>query len=170
MDEINLGLLLLRVTIGLTMVAHGYAKTTGPSGLAGTAEWFESMGMRPGRVHARLAVSTEIAAGLALAVGLATPVSAAAIVGLMVVAGWTVHRARGFFIVGDGWEYNFVLALVAVAVATTGPGEWSLDEALGIATDLDGVTGLAIGVGLGVAAGIAQLVLFYRPPEPTSPA
>ncbi|MEM9036415.1 MAG: DoxX family protein [Actinomycetota bacterium] len=166
MDEVNLGLLILRVAIGLTMAAHGYAKTTGPTGLAGTAGWFDSMGMRPGKVHARLASSTEIVAGLLLAAGLLTPFAGAAFVGLMIVAGWTVHRDNGFFIVKDGWEYNFVLGLVAVAIATTGPGEWSVDEALGIATDLDGVVGLAISLGLGVLGGVAQVALFYRPPAP----
>ncbi|MEM8904013.1 MAG: DoxX family protein [Actinomycetota bacterium] len=163
MDEANLGILILRVAIGLTMAAHGWAKTRGPNGLAGTAGWFDSMGMRPGIVHARLAAGTEIVSGLLLAAGLLTPFAGAAFVGLMVVAGWTVHRENGFFIVKDGWEYNFVLALIGVVVATTGPGEWSVDEALGIATDLDGVVGLAIALGLGLAGGIAQLVLFYRP-------
>lgn len=167
MDEVNLGILILRVAIGLTMAAHGWAKLTGPSGIAGTAGWFESMGMRPGKVHARLAAGTEIVSGLLLAAGLLTPLAGAAFVGLMVVAGWTVHRANGFFIVKDGWEYNFVLALIGVVVATTGPGEWSLDDAIGIATDLDGVVGLAIALGGGLVVGVAQIALFYRPPAPS---
>ena len=54
------------------MAAHGYAKTTGPSGLAGTAGWFDSMGMRPGIVHARLAAGFEIVSGLLLAAGFLT--------------------------------------------------------------------------------------------------
>jgi putative oxidoreductase len=165
---VNLGLLILRVSIGLTMAAHGYAKVTGPGGLSGTAGWFDSMGMRPGSVHARLAAFTEIGAGLLLAAGLLTPFAGAAFVGLMVVAGWTVHRANGFFIVKDGWEYNFVLAVIGVVLATTGPGEWSVDDALDIAADLDGGVGLAIGLGLGVVGGVAQLALFYRPPAPTA--
>ncbi len=163
MDEVNLGILILRVAIGLTMAAHGWAKMSGPNGLDGTAAWFDSMGMRPGRVHARLASWTEILSGLLLAAGLLTAFAGAAFVGLMVVAGWTVHRSNGFFIVKEGWEYTFVLALVGVVVATTGPGEWSLDESIGIATDLDGVVGLAISLGLGLLAGIGQITLFYRP-------
>ena len=46
---------------------------------------------------------------------------------LMLVAAWTVHRHNGFFIVKEGWEYNLVLAVSAVAVATLGPGRFSLD-------------------------------------------
>ena len=55
--------------------------------------------MKPGKVHALLAASTEVGAGLLLAAGLLTPLAAGAIVALMIVAGWTVHRDKGFFIV-----------------------------------------------------------------------
>ena len=163
MDEVNLGILILRVAIGLTMAAHGWAKVSGPNGLAGTAGWFDSRGMRPGKVHARLAAGLEIVSGLMLAAGFLTAFAGAAFVGLMVVAGWTVHRDNGFFIVKEGWEYTFVLALIGVVVATTGPGEWSVDEAIGIATDLDGVVGLAISLGLGLMGAITQIAVFYRP-------
>ncbi len=97
------------------MAAHGYNKFFGPGGLAGTAGWFDSMGMKPGKFHARVAASTEMAAGLGLAVGLLTPIPAAGFVSLMFVAAWTVHRHNGFFIVKEGWEYNLILAVAAVA-------------------------------------------------------
>ena len=74
-------------------------------------------------------------------------------------------RFEGFFILNDGWEYVFVLAVVGVTVATLGPGEWSVDEALGIVDTFDGYTGLAIStVGGLLAAGLA-LALFYRAPR-----
>ena len=44
---IDTGLLILRVVLGLTMAAHGYNKFFGKGGLAGTAGWFDSMGMKP---------------------------------------------------------------------------------------------------------------------------
>ena len=105
------------MVLGLTMAAHGYNKFFGPGGLAGTAGWFDSMGMKPGMFHARVAATTEMAAGIGLAVGLLTPVPAAGFVALMFVAAWTVHRQNGFFIVKEGWEYNLILAVAAVAVA-----------------------------------------------------
>lgn len=165
MDEYNAAMLLLRVALGLTMAAHGYAKVFRGGKLDGTAGWFDSIGMRPGKIHARLAAGTEILAGLGLAVGLLTTFSAAGFVALMLVAGYTVHRENGFFIVSDGWEYNFILAVVAVGIAILGPGEWSLDHVIGMDTDLDGWAGLAIAGAGGVAAGVGQLVAFYRPPD-----
>ncbi len=170
MDEVNLGLLILRVVFGLTFASHGYAKVFRGGRLDGTARWFDSMGMRPGWLHARAAAFTEMGAGVLFALGLLTPFAAAGMVGVMVVAGWTVHRRNGFFIVGEGWEYTFILAALAVGVATTGPGQWSVDEALGIADALDGVVGLLIAAGVGLLAGAVQVGIFYRPPaESASP-
>jgi putative oxidoreductase len=167
LDAMNLGLTVLRVGAGLTMAAHGYNKFFGGGRIPGTAGWFDSMGMRPGRVQAVLAASTELGSGLLFAVGLLTPLAAAGFVGLMAVAFYTVHRPNGFFIVKSGWEYNFILALIAVSVATIGPGEWSLDDALDIATDLNGLTGLLIALVGGVGGAIALLAACYRPPVKT---
>lgn len=168
MTAYSVGLLILRVVLGLTMAAHGYNKLFGSGGISGTAGWFDSIGMRPGWFHARLAAWTEIAAGLCLAVGLFTPVAAAAFVALMLVAAWTVHRGNGFFITKEGWEYNLVLAGAAVAIGAQGAGRFSLDRLLFGDTDfyqyLRGWWGLAIAVGLGLAGGVAQLAIFFRPP------
>jgi len=164
MDGFSLGTLVVRVAIGLTMAVHGYGKFFRGGRIPGTAAWFDSMGMRPGKLHALLAASTEIGAGLLLAFGLLTPLAALAFVALMVVAGWTVHRNNGFLIVAGGWEYNFVLAIIAVGIAATGPGKYSLDYQLELIENFDGVTGLLISAVGGIAAAIAQLALFYRPP------
>lgn len=163
-------ILVLRVVLGVTMAAHGYNKFFGKGGLAGTAGWFDSMGMKPGMFHARVAATTEMAAGLGLAVGLLTPVTAAGFVALMFTAAWTVHRHNGFFIVKEGWEYNLVLAVAAVAVAGVGAGRYSLDYLLfgnsAVYEYLTGWWGLAIAVVLGLAGGIGQVVIFFRPPAP----
>jgi putative oxidoreductase len=165
-DSVNLGLALLRVAFGLTLCAHGYGKFFQGGRIPGTGRWFDSIGMKPGLLHARLAATTEVSAGLGLAVGLLTPFAAMAMVAVMLVAAWTVHKEHGFFIVRSGWEYNFILAVGAIVVATLGPGEWSLDHALDIADDLDGYTGLLISAVGGVAAGATQLAVFFRPPAP----
>ena len=66
----NLALLILRVVVGLTLAAHGWNKFTGGGKIPGTGRWFDSIGMRPGRLNAYLAASTEMGAGVLLALGL----------------------------------------------------------------------------------------------------
>jgi putative oxidoreductase len=160
------GLLILRLALGLTLAAHGFNKFFGGGRIPGTARWFESIGMKPGKFHATVAATTEISAGLGLAAGLLTPVPAAGFVSLMLVAAWTVHRTNGFFIVKQGWEYNLVLAAAAVAVATTGAGRFSLDRLVFGSHWPDwlyGWGGLLVSVLLGLAGALGQLVIFYRP-------
>jgi putative oxidoreductase len=161
LDTVNLVLLAVRIVAGVTLALHGYQKFFMGGRIAGTARWFESLGMRPGRLHALIAACTEIAAGLGFAVGLLTSFTAAGFVALMFVAAWT-HKGA-FFVFKDGWEYNAVLAVLAVLVAVTGPGRWSLDHALDIADDLDGTTGLVIAA-LGLVASIGLLAVFWKPP------
>jgi putative oxidoreductase len=162
--ESDVIMLALRVIVGLTLAAHGYQKVFKGGKIPGTAAWFQSMGMKPnGKVHAIMAATTEITTGVLLAAGLLTTFAAMGMVGLMTVAGYTVHRGN-FFIVKNGWEYNMVIATIATAIAGFGPGQLSLDNALGIAGRLDGYTGVAIaGIG-GLSAGITLLALAYRPP------
>jgi putative oxidoreductase len=160
----DLGLLILRVVLGLTLAAHGFNKFFGGGRIPGTAGWFESIGMKYGKFQAVAAASTEVSAGLGLAAGLLTPIPAAGFVALMFVAAWTVHRPNGFFIVKEGWEYNLVLALSAVAVATIGPGQYSLDWLIFGTNWRNGWHGLLISLLLGLGGGLGQLLLFYRPP------
>ncbi|SVA11600.1 uncharacterized protein METZ01_LOCUS64454, partial [marine metagenome] len=74
-----------------------------------------------------------------------------------------VHRSNGFFILKEGWEYVFILAVAALVVATLGPGEWSLDGALGITDDLSGWSGFWLALIVGVGGAILQLAVFWRP-------
>lgn len=164
MTPYDVALLILRLVLGLTLAAHGLNKFFGGGRIPGTARWFESIGMKPGKFHATVAASTETAAGLGLAAGLLTPIPAAGFVSLMLVAAWTVHRSNGFFIVKEGWEYNLVLAVTAVVVATLGAGKLSLDHLIFGKNWFDGWQGLAISVGLGLAGAVGQLLIFYRPP------
>ena len=104
--------------------------------------------------------------GALLVAGLLTPVAAAGLIGLMVVAFWTVHRGKGFMITGEGWEYVALISVMSLVSAMLGPGHISLDGALGIIDDLDGWTGLLIALLIGIGSGAAELLLFFRPPQP----
>src|ERR1700743_928413 len=153
-DAYDVGLRILRVVLGLTLAAHGFNKFFGGARIRGPAAWFESIGMKYGTFQAVIAATTEVSAGLGLAAGLLTPIPAAGFVSLMLVAAWTVHRPNGFFIVKEGWEYNLVLAVSAVAVATIGPGKLSLDYLIFGENWMDGWPGLLISVGLGLAGAV----------------
>lgn len=161
-DELNLGLLILRLVVGPVFAFHGFSKIFRGGRLEGTGRWFDSIGMRPGHVHARLAAGGELATGTCLALGLLTPLAGLGLVGLMAVAVWTVHKGHGLLVTGNGWEYNLVLATIGVVVSTTGPGEWSLDEALGV--ELNGATGLVISLVGGLAMATLLLATCFRPP------
>ncbi|WP_405492778.1 DoxX family protein [Nocardia sp. NBC_00511] len=163
MSAFDVAVLGLRAGLGAVLVAHGYHKIFLGSRLTGNAAWFEALGMRPGLLHARLAAATEISAGIGMAIGLFTAPAAAAFVALMLVAVVTVHRRNGFFIMNSGWEYNFLIALGAVVVATLGAGRISAEQLLFGQPLLTGWTGLTIAAAVGLAGGAAQLVLFYRP-------
>jgi putative oxidoreductase len=165
--SVDIALLILRLLLGLTLAAHGYNKFFGGGRIPGTARWFESIGMKPGKFHATVAATTEMAAGLGLAAGLLTPIPAAGFVAMMFVAAWTVHRGNGFFIVKEGWEYNLILAVVAVVVAMLGAGRFSLDWLIFGQNWLDGWDGLLLSVLLGLAGAVGQLLIFYRPPVNT---
>jgi putative oxidoreductase len=165
-DIIDLVLLVTRVSAGVTLALHGYQKFFLGGRIPGTAGWFESLGMRPGKLHAYLAACTEISCGIGFALGLLTPLTAAGCVGIMVVAAWT-HKGR-FFVFKDGWEYNLILGLLAVLIATMGPGRWSLDHALDLTDDLSGGTGLVLSL-LGVVAAVVLLAVFWKPVPQVEP-
>jgi putative oxidoreductase len=155
--------LLLRLVVGLTMVAHGYNHLWGPGGVNGTARWFASLGMRPATLHAVLSGAGELLAGAALALGLLTPLAAAFIVGTMAVAAVTAHRRNGFFVFKDGCEYVLMIAVVCAVIGLLGPGTASVDRLLGIDHALSGAAGLAITVGLGLIGATLLLAATWRP-------
>lgn len=165
LDATNLALLVFRAGIGAVMLAHGLNHIYGGGKIAGTGRWFESLGMRPGVLHAWLASLSEVAGGVSLILGLLTPLGASAVIGTMAVAWITNHRGNGFFIFrpGEGWEYVMTLTLAGFALAVLGPGEWSLDEALGWRDDLVGTTGLIIALVAGAGGAAALLAGFWRP-------
>jgi putative oxidoreductase len=167
-DAVNFALLLFRSAVGAIMLAHGINHVFRGGKIAGTAGWFESLGMKPGILHAWLASLTEIGAGAMLIAGLLTPLAAAGVTGTMLVAWITNHRKNGFFIFrpGEGWEYVMSLTVSGIALGALGAGEWSLDDALDIA--IEPATGLLISGGLGIGLAVGLLAVFWRPPAPAT--
>lgn len=161
MDPADLALLVVRCVVGLTLVAHGVNHWLGGGKIAGTARWFEGLGLRHGRLQAWASVVTEIGAGVLLVLGLLTPLAAAATISVMSVAALLAHRRNGFFVFKDGWEYVMVLAVTALSLGLLGPGSVSVDNLAG--TTVDGWTGGTIALLVGVASTALLLLLTYRP-------
>jgi putative oxidoreductase len=124
------GALILRVSIGLVFLAHGAQKLFGwfgGHGLAGTGQFFDSVGLQPGLVLALLAGATEFFGGLALVAGLLVRPAAAALAFAMAVAAFAVHWDKGFFVTNGGYEYALTLAVASLSLLASGGGRYSLD-------------------------------------------
>ncbi|MGL5929973.1 MAG: DoxX family protein [Dermatophilaceae bacterium] len=158
---VDLGMLVVRLALGPMLVVHGWNKVFGGGGLSGTAGWFDSLGLRPGWLHARVAAATEIGAGVLVTLGLLTGLAGMAFVGLMTVAALTDHRGKGYFVFAGGWEYVVLVAMVAVGLVSVGPGDWSLDAVVGL--DLAGPAWAVVAAVGGVLAAGALLATSYRP-------
>jgi putative oxidoreductase len=144
----DLAQLVIRLALGVMLCVHGRNKIFGEGGLDGTTRWFASLGLRPAWLHARVAAATELGAGTLLMIGLLTTLDCAAVIGLMTVAAATDHRGKGFFVFRGGWEYVAIVGLVSFALASAGPGRWSLDHAVGIGFAGAGWAALAAAVGV----------------------
>ena len=156
----DIGILLLRLAVGLTLAAHGTQKLFGwfgGGGLDKTGEGLAMLGFHPGRRHALAAGLVEVSAGVLLVAGLLTPIAAMLVGSLMLVAAISVHVKQGFFITSGGYEYNLVLGIAGLSLAFTGAGALSADALLGF--DLSGVLwgiGASLLAVLGAAVQLAQ--------------
>jgi putative oxidoreductase len=167
MTGVDIASLFLRAALGITMVAHGWNHAFRGGKLPGTARWFDSIGIRPGKVHAALATVTELGSGALLLLGLFTPLAAAGVVGTMLVALIANHLRNGFFIFrpGEGYEYVLFIVLSGFAMGALGGGKISLDHAFKLHLDgwLSGGKGLAV-TAVGAAGALALLAICWRPP------
>jgi len=149
------GILLLRVVVGLAFVGHGTQKLFGwfgGYGPQGTGGFFASRGYRAGVAMAVLAGLAEVGGGTLLALGFLTPLAGALLATVMINAIGSVTFKRAFML---GSELEIAYLTVAVALAATGPGRFSIDRAIGWDDNLSGVWW---GVGAFVAAAVVSAV------------
>ena len=159
----KLGRLLLRVTVGSIFVEHGTQKLFGwfgGPGPDGTGQFFESVGLQPGRRNAIAAGLAEAGGGVMLAVGAATPLAAAAVSSVMLTALRTVIWRDGIK-TGTG-GYELLLLASALALAESGPGSWSVDAIVG--SERTGVRWAAAALGAAAAGSTLAIALGRRPP------
>lgn len=128
----SIGLTVLRVVLGVVFIAHGAQKFA--QGIPNVTQGFAGMGVPLAEVAAPLVAGLELVGGVFLVLGVATRVVGVLLAVDMVVAGLLAHSSAGFFSQDGGFEYVLVLAVGSLAVALTGPGRFSLDALLLLAT------------------------------------
>jgi putative oxidoreductase len=169
----KLGLTWLRIVVGALFFGHGTQKLFGwfgGHGIEGTAGFFETIGLKPGRKHATAAGAAEAGGGVLVALGFLTPAAAASLIGVMSTAIRKVHGKNGPWVTDGGYEYNLALIAIMVALADVGPGDLSLDHALGIEVKGPLVALLALAAGIGgglVLTGGSQATEPAPPPTDT---
>lgn len=127
------GLTVVRIFVGIIFAAHGAQKLFGlfgGYGIAGTAQYMESIGLAPGQLMAILAGGTEFFAGLALIIGLLVRPAALGLTVLSLVAIFSVHISNGLFMANNGYEFALALLGGSIAVLVEGAGKLSVDRAI----------------------------------------
>jgi putative oxidoreductase len=167
----KIGRLAARTVIGVLFIGHGTQKLFGwfgGPGLQGTEQMMGALEMRPTRANALAAGVSETAGGALLVAGAATPLAASTLIGTMLTAIRKVHQPQGVWAAQGGWEYNAVLIAALVALIDAGPGELSVDAALG--RDEWGPGWALGGLALGAAASSAAIAMGKRAPAPSDAA
>jgi len=130
---VNMGLLVIRVVFGLSFVGFGVQTLfgrLGGDGIDGTAAFYESVGLKPGRPLAYLAGLGELFGGLCFALGLFTPVAGLTLAVMMVVAIVTVNGKKPYWS-SEAYQYSIAIIAAAVGIGLIGPGDYSLDALVG---------------------------------------
>lgn len=124
-----IGLLALRVVVGLVFIMHGGQKLF-VKGLPSVAGFLGTVGITPPAFWAFVVTAAELAGGIALIVGAVTRFAAVSLSITMIVAIASVLWVKGFFL--PGYEYAMTLLGASIALALTGPGRYALDRWLGL--------------------------------------
>ena len=163
--SISLGLLVLRLVVGLTVAAHGAQKLFGWWGGQGLSSFKNSLsdvGYQHADILAYVSAGGELTAGVLLVLGLFTPIAAAGalaflINGLLATVSARPHTHTFTYFLPDGHEYQISLIVMAAAVTLAGPGRYGLDAARGWA--VRPFIGSFVALLAGIAAGIGVWVL-----------
>jgi putative oxidoreductase len=168
---VAVGLLILRLVIGIIMAGHGAQKLFGWWGGPGMANWtagMTRMRLRPATAWAWISAASELLGGIGLALGLLIPLPNFAILGAMLVAIALVHWPRGFWNSKGGFEFNLSILGAIAAIAFTGAGAYSLDAALRIhlpqpVTLIVGTIATLVGVGIALGTRASQTASEPKP-------
>jgi putative oxidoreductase len=136
--DAGFGPLAVRIPVGLIFAAHGAQKLFGwfgGYGLEGTGQFFGSIGLSPGYLMALLAGSAEFFGGLALVLGVLVRPAAASLAFAMLIAIFSVHFSKGFFLDKGGYEYALALFAASLSLLFSGGGRYAADALLAARAD-----------------------------------
>lgn len=134
----SIGMLLVRVFLGLVIFPHGAQKLLGwfgGHGFAWTMDFFTQRLHIPAAL-VLLVIAAEFFGALALIVGFLGRLGAFGVLCVMLGAIFLVHLPQGFFMNwygtqrGEGIEYHLLAIGMALAVMAQGSGRWSVDRAV----------------------------------------
>ncbi len=165
---VSVGLLVIRLVVGLVMAAHGAQKLFGwfgGYGLNKTGEFFVQLGFWPGRAFAAAASLAEVTSGVLVALGFLGPIGPALMISVMIVAAIRVHWKNGLFAANSGIEIPLLYSSGAIGLALTGFGRYSVDALLGIADRWTPSITLVV-LAIGVLGGLANAALRRRVTTP----
>lgn len=128
----NLAILILRLCLAVVFIGHGLQAAGGffgGAGIVGFSRMLIGLGFKNPLVWAYIAAYTQLIAGLLLIFGLLTRFAAFSLFIFMLVAVIKVHISKGFFL-PEGFEYNFVLSCICIALMLTGSGKFGITPKL----------------------------------------
>ena len=115
---------ILRVVLGVLMVAHGYPKLF--KNFSGVSGWFDSLGLRPGKFWALVAGSVELFGGILMVLGVWVEIVGLLFAALMLVAMWKVKWGKVGLTAPGGWELDLMYLTAAVSLVLMGGGMYTL--------------------------------------------
>jgi putative oxidoreductase len=163
---IDIGILIVRLAVGLTFAAHGAQKVFGwwaGPGFGGWTGAMTRMGLRPAPLWAALSAGVELVGGALVILGFLTPIASALVVAQSVYIVLRVHLPKGFWNKNGGIEFPLQLLAGALLIAASGPGAIAIDPAIGV--DLAVSWRAAIHV-VAVLGALATMAIPRPPPQP----
>jgi putative oxidoreductase len=119
----------LRLSVGPTMIVHGYPKLFGPQpGPKGFSQHLQSLGFSSPLVWAYVVGCAEFFGGICLLIGFLTRLAAFILAIEFLVIILKVKWSKGFVLSKGGWEWDWALLAMLLSLLVTGPGRVAVDR------------------------------------------